>query len=389
MSGLYRLKGQVKHYDWGGYDFIPALLNLENKNEQPYAEYWMGVHAQGPAELIGSNGQTSLLSEHAPHLPFLLKLLDVRDMLSIQVHPNKQMAEADYERENAAGIPLTAPNRNYKDPNHKPELMVAMGTFWLLHGFRSPDSLKQIFSRFTFLEPVRIQWEHQGYAGMYRWLMQLPQSEVNRLLAAPLHAVVDQYKAGRLSKEDPSFWAARAHLRFSTDANVDRGIFSIFLFNLVRLEKGQGIFQAAGVPHAYLEGQNVEIMANSDNVLRGGLTPKHIDVNELLRHIKPEPIVPNILDPAPDANGWRHFPVPVPDFELGVLACTTGQHPVFESGHSMILLMPDGKVDVRVGAEHILLGSPQLSAYIEKGLRVELDVKESGSLFMARGVKPD
>ena len=110
MSGLYRLKGQVKQYEWGGYDFIPELLNLENKKEQPYAEYWMGVHSQGPAELIGSNGQVSLLREQAPHLPFLLKLLDVRDMLSIQVHPNKEMAEADFARENAAGIPLTASN---------------------------------------------------------------------------------------------------------------------------------------------------------------------------------------------------------------------------------------------------------------------------------------
>jgi mannose-6-phosphate isomerase len=385
MSGLFQLKGQVKHYDWGGHSFISSLLAIDNSENRPFAEYWIGIHAQGPAVLIDSHGISAALIQHAPQLSYLLKVLDVRDMLSIQVHPNKEMAAADFQRENEAGIPLSDPTRNYKDPNHKPELMVALSEFWLLHGFRSPDSLNNIFTRHNFLQPLQSIWQQRGYAGLYKWVMELPQLEVDEILLKPLEEMVQHYKSGTLEKNDPCFWAARAHLSFSKGSGVDRGIFSVFLFNLVHLQKGQGIFQAAGVPHAYLEGQNVEIMANSDNVLRGGLTPKHIDVAELLRHVSSVPIEPMVLDPITDADGWRRFPVPVSDFRMELLECHPGQRYPFTSDRPCILLMPEGKLTISTESDKMVLGAPQISAYLDGGTRAMLEVMESGLLFIAMG----
>ena len=148
MPGIYVLKGVVKHYDWGGNSFIPALLQVPNTPGKPFAEYWLGIHPLGTA-LVDTGGSTGTeLSVLTPNLPFLLKILDVKEMLSIQVHPDKQTAAEQFAAEEAAGIPADAGNRNYKDPNHKPELSVALGDFWLLHGFKSRegiiDSLQQV-----------------------------------------------------------------------------------------------------------------------------------------------------------------------------------------------------------------------------------------------------
>jgi mannose-6-phosphate isomerase len=155
---LYPLKGIVQHYAWGGYDFLPQLLLEENKEQKPYAEYWLGAHPNHPSTIM--NGEPVFLSDFINHhadetlgrevnakfssLPYLLKVLDVRQMLSIQVHPSKESAVEGYEEENKKGIPVNAPNRNYKDKNHKPELMVALGDFWLLHGFKREEELSKI-----------------------------------------------------------------------------------------------------------------------------------------------------------------------------------------------------------------------------------------------------
>ena len=383
MPGIYRLKGQVKHYDWGGREFLPGLLGLSNADHRPFAEYWLGIHPQGPAELILPDGASTPLHQHEPALSYLLKILDVRDMLSIQVHPTRAMAQADFERENKLGIPLDSPTRNYKDANHKPELMVALSEFWLLHGFRDSASLQEIFSKHTFLQPLQEQWEMNGYTGLYRWVMELPQHEVNRLLEEPLRTMTEAYQKGMLPKTDPCFWAARAHQTFSQPARTDRGIFSIFLFNLVRLEKGQGIFQGAGVPHAYLEGQNVEIMANSDNVLRGGLTPKHIDVPELLRHVRPEPVVPRILEPLTDETGKRHYPAPVSDFSIDAVALEAGQTFRYPSARSGMLLVIEGQLQVEGEEQDLTLGKPVLAAYLSAGSEVVLRSKTPSLLFIA------
>src|SRR6185312_14307445 len=305
---VYKLSGKVQHYAWGGADFIPALLSMPNREKRPFAEYWIGAHENSPAmvETDGlekgaagaAAGQVALdayirqrpaerlgpyTAQRFGRLPYLLKILDVKDMLSIQVHPSKQAAEAEFAAENARGMAPGAPDRNYKDDNHKPELMAALSEFWLLHGFKPEEDLIRLLAdtpELNFLTPV---FAVGGYQQLYRTVMEMPQKNVREVLQPLLDRIIPLYKSGELSRNQEHFWAARAALTYGGHGEIDRGIFSIYFFNLLNLQPGEAIFQAAGLPHAYLEGQNVEIMANSDNVLRGGLTQKHVDVPELMK----------------------------------------------------------------------------------------------------------
>lgn len=361
-----RLSGKVQHYQWGGFDYIPRLLGADNSMGKPFAEYWLGAHDNAPALLESGQKlnefiqqQPSVLGEQAQrqfgHLPYLLKILDVKDMLSIQVHPNKAAALDAFAQENAAGIPLTAPHRNYKDDNHKPELMVALGEFWLLHGFRNPESLKETLRavpEFAFLLHV---FKQQGYKALYEMLMLMEQEKVNSSLQPLLDRVIPAYQAGRLSKSDPGFWAARAALTYNEPGKTDRGIFSIYLLNLVHLQKGEAVFQDAGILHAYLEGQNVEIMANSDNVLRGGLTPKHIDVPELMKHVIFEPVDPNIIQGKPINDTEAVFVTPAPDFELSRLLLAPGKTYSTTIGGTDIFFVLEGVAEVNSGGDTLML----------------------------------
>ena len=337
---VFKLKGKVQHYAWGGHFFIPALLSIPNREDKPFAEYWLGAHDNAPSELFleaaastsvaepstdgaaASTGEAEqaagpsitngvLLNQYIREnpaatlgdyvagrfgrLPYLLKILDVKDMLSIQVHPSKKNAELEFALENEKGVALNAPQRNYKDDNHKPELMLALSEFWLLHGFKPAGDLKRVLQEVPELHFLAAVFERQGYQGLYKTVMEMDQAEVNRVLQPLLDRIIPAYQEQKLSKGHEDFWAARAALTFNEPGRIDRGIFSVYLFNLLNLHPGEAIFQDAGLPHAYLEGQNVEIMANSDNVLRGGLTPKHIDVPELLKHVLFEETIPRII----------------------------------------------------------------------------------------------
>lgn len=325
---MHLLKGKIQHYAWGGHQYIPALLSISNPADKPHAEYWLGTHPGGPsrlsvngneemslAELIATNPQKYLgdkVFDQFGELPYLLKVLDVKDMLSIQVHPSKKEAEKGFDRENEAGILLNASNRNYKDRNHKPEVMIALSEFWLLHGF-NPD-LENILDRYEWLNTLVPVFEARGIEGLYQFVMELPQDGVDKMLKPLAEKLVPLYEAGELNKNSPDFWAGRVLVESRPEyKNLDRGIFSIYFFNVVHLVPGEAIFQAAGVPHAYLEGQNIELMSNSDNVLRAGLTPKYIDVPELLKHTLFEFTHPQIL--AGEQKGPATvFDCPVPDF---------------------------------------------------------------------------
>ncbi len=359
---IFKLKGVVQHYSWGGYDFIPQLLNIENKVQKPYAEYWMGAHANHPAllengreisfnEFILSHTSEVLgktVAERFASLPYLFKVLDVRQMLSIQVHPPKLEAQINFEEENKKGIPVNAPHRNYKDKNHKPELMVALSDFYLLHGFKNEKDLVKVLGskeQFHFLKNIFLK---AGYKALYEEVMLMDQVKVNELLRPLMKKIVPLYENGSLQKEDEDFWAARAALNFCKNDNYDRGIFSVYLFNLVLLKKGEGIFQPAGLPHAYLEGQNVEIMANSDNVLRAGLTDKHIDVFELMKHVKFEPTILKILNPA---SSHKIFSSPAEEFELQQYLLKKDEEQNIQTTTAEIFLIMDGSAQVQSGNE--------------------------------------
>jgi mannose-6-phosphate isomerase len=369
---VYKLKGRIQHYAWGGADYLPGLLSVDNQEHKPFAEYWMGAHDNASATLEGTggemlNGKVPLnqfirerpverlgpyTAERFGRLPYLLKILDVKDMLSIQVHPSKKAAEEEFAAENKRGVDLNAPDRNYKDDNHKPELMAALSEFWLLHGFKPEEELMRILAdtpELNFLTPV---FSIGGYQLLYKTVMEMPQSEVEDVLQPLLDRILPLYRNGGLDgggglvRSDEHFWAARAALTYNQGGRIDRGIFSIYFFNLLNLQPGEAIFQDAGLPHAYLEGQNVEIMANSDNVLRGGLTPKHVDVPELMKHIRFEATYPHILAGDRAAGHITVYGTPAPDFELSRISLSAGEAVTVKAHSPEVYIVMEGRLGV-------------------------------------------
>ena len=366
---VFKLIGKVQHYAWGGSKYIAQLLNVENNESKPFAEYWLGAHDNASSEMITSDQKKIKLNDYIKsfpletlgseaskqfgRLPYLLKILDVKDMLSIQVHPTKNNAIKEFAEENKKNIPLNAAHRNYKDDNHKPELMLALSGFWLLHGFKTADKLKAILQRTPELNFLFAIFTQGRYYELYRTAMEMDQEIVNETLQPLLDRIIPAYQNNQLQKTDEDFWAARASLTYNEPGKIDRGIFSIYLFNLLHLQPGEAVFQEAGLPHAYLEGQNVEIMANSDNVLRGGLTPKHVDVNELLKHVKFEETVPDVIHGKKIEEHTETYVTPAPDFELSKIALAKNESVSIASKSVEIFIVLEGMVDVHENAQNI------------------------------------
>ena len=283
MQKAYKLHGKHRHYDWGGNLFIPSLMKVENKDQKPYAEYWMGAHPSAPSIIDTELGETDLnsLIQKDPTiylgdttqnsfgtLPYLFKILDVAKMLSIQVHPSKENAVIGFDLENKAGIAIDASNRNYKDKNHKPEVMVALSDFWLLHGFLAPHLLDARLQEYFYFNPLLDHFRGVDYQGLYSFFMQLSSADSDRILKPLMMDAVASVKRGEVDKSHPHWWANKYYEGIIPEKNIDKGIFSIYILNIVQVAKYQAVFQGAGLLHAYLEGQNIELMANSDNVLR-------------------------------------------------------------------------------------------------------------------------
>lgn len=353
---ILKLKGAVQNYDWGGFDFIPSILKIESI-EGPFAEYWMGAHKSASSE-VEVDGEFKTLHEliqqnpvkyigektfnEFGELPFLFKILDVRKMLSIQVHPTKEEAKKGFEAEEKAGTAIDAPNRNYKDKNHKPEVMVALSNFWLLHGFKPPQQLKSVLEEVEEFNFLLSFFEDGKYHLLYKKVMQLPQEKVNEVLKPLVKKCMQSISP---AKEEPAYWVKKLY-KDADIQDIDRGVFSIYFFNIVKLSPGEGIFQAAGIPHAYLEGQNVELMANSDNVLRGGLTSKYIDVNELLKHTLFDAVNPKVLQGDLVSNIEWNYPCPVRDFGISAFQLKKGQEYQSTSFSAEIFISISGTVTI-------------------------------------------
>ncbi len=291
----FRIKGRVRHYAWGGARFIPELLGLP-ADGRPWAEYWLGAHPSDSAEIVIDNTRAELdesisadpgrwlgqaTAREFGQLPYLMKLLDVARPLSIQVHPNLEEAKAGFDRENKAGIALDAPERNFKDANHKPELALAISPFYLLYGFRKNEDIVAALRDYESLQDLVQVLQDKGLKEFFSEVMTADRDQ----LVSWIQPLWDRCSTAD-DQTTPQYWIRRWREMHDSDSEaVDRGVLAFLFMNLVKLDPGESIFQGANVPHAYLAGQCVEIMANSDNVLRGGLTPKHVDPEGLVRHI--------------------------------------------------------------------------------------------------------
>ncbi|NUP19924.1 MAG: mannose-6-phosphate isomerase, class I, partial [Streptomyces sp.] len=286
-----RLDNTVRPYAWGSTTAIPQLLGIEPTGE-PQAEMWMGAHPGAPSrtargtlvEVIDADPERELgataVAKFGPRLPFLLKILAAGAPLSLQVHPNLAQAKEGYEDEERRGIPVAAGHRNYKDANHKPELICALTEFDGLCGFRDPlqaaDALDGL--GVDSLKPyVDLLHAHPEDAALREVLTAILTADPDEMA----RTVADAAAACTRLGGDYARYADIAH-HFPGDP----GVIAAMLLNHVRLQPGEALFLGAGIPHAYLNGLGVEIMANSDNVLRCGLTPKHVDVPELLRVVR-------------------------------------------------------------------------------------------------------
>ena len=357
MENIFPLQGTLMHYDWGGQQFLPELLGIANEQGKPFAEYWMGAHPKSSSSILVNHQPVKLvnaITDNPNHylgdrvaarfgsLPFLLKIQDVQHILSIQVHPTLEEAIAGFEKEENAGIPIDAPNRNYKDKNHKPEMLVTLSDFWLLHGFCAPELISKRLDNipeFNLLKPL---FNKDGLKAVYQMVMEMDSADAHYWLLNLVKREIRKMREGQLTPKDPGWWVARLYPDSEEPEQIDKAIFSIYILNIVHLPKGASLFQSAGLPHAYMQGQCVELMSNSDNVLRAGLTPKHIDVPELIRLTRFETTHPNIQTGQIGREGETQFPVPVDDFALTRITITPEINYQHTSSSLEILVVTEG-----------------------------------------------
>lgn len=306
------LRGSVRTYAWGSRTHLAELLGEEVPSPHPQAELWLGAHRDEPSRLGGPEGTRALTDVLAAdpagtlgparrrrwsdRLPYLLKVLAAEEPLSLQAHPSAEQAAAGYAREEAAGVPRTAAERNYPDPLPKPELLCAITEFHALAGFRDPSRTVRLLRALDVCaldhhtELLAAQPDADGLRALFTTWITLPQRTVDELVPALLDGCVAHVRdRGEFATE------ARTLLDLGERYPGDAGVLAALLLNRITLAPGECLYQAAGSPHAYLAGCGVELMANSDNVLRCGLTPKHVDVPELLRVLDFIPSMPTLL----------------------------------------------------------------------------------------------
>jgi mannose-6-phosphate isomerase len=381
MPEFFKLRNQVKHYEWGSPRWIPRLLQAADEDGRPWAELWMGSHPGAPSLAGAGSGAISLGeliagdpvwclgskgAERYGELPFLFKLLAAEKPLSIQAHPNLAQAREGFARENRAGLAADAPNRNYRDANHKPEIICALTPFTGMCGFREPREILRMLTALAAPAPVSLR---EGLAPLLSSLQEPESRDADGAAPANTHALRNFFAAlfglsaparteltayilgaaggagdaetgGGLS---PLQWELMG--RFAELYGGDPALIAPLYLNVFSLRPGEAVFLKAGVLHAYVHGFGIELMANSDNVLRGGLTPKHVDVPELMKVLDFSPHRPAIL-PAPSANtggipACVTYPAPCDEFSLSVMR-GTGEEAAFAPAGPAICVVTRG-----------------------------------------------
>ncbi|HEX7322900.1 MAG TPA: mannose-6-phosphate isomerase, class I [Mycobacterium sp.] len=332
------LRGATRTYAWGSRTAIAEFTGRPVPAPHPEAELWFGAHPEDPAWLETAGGEISLLdslvadpdgqlgvavrARFGDVLPFLVKVLAADEPLSLQAHPSAAQALEGYRREERRGVPLSSPIRNYRDASHKPELLVALQPFEVLAGFRPAARTVELLQTLAvpdldpFIELLNDQSDAAGLRALFTTWITAPQPDIDVLVPAVLEGAISYLSsaAGEFAAE------AKTVLELGERYPGDAGVLAALLLNRISLDSGDAIFLPAGNLHTYLRGVGLEVMANSDNVLRGGLTPKHVDVPELLRVLDFTPATEAQLRPPARRDGLElTYQTPTAEFAVSVL----------------------------------------------------------------------
>ncbi|KQQ50551.1 mannose-6-phosphate isomerase, class I [Plantibacter sp. Leaf314] len=400
--GLHRITSDPKRYAWGSTTAIPEMLGVP-ADGSPQAELWLGAHPGSVTELVGQDrGLPSSLNEWIAsdpdaalggrsRMPFLLKLLAAARPLSLQVHPTPDRARAGFADEDSRGVPLDAPHRNYKDAWHKPEIIVALQDgFRALCGFRAVEESCELLTYLASLVdvPGRVVLEALLAQLVDEGLESTVRSVLERPTPGAVAALVGAAGAGTVGEglgddDGPARWSAERELilQLAEAYPGDPGIVVAALLNLVTLQEGEALFLPAGNIHAYLSGFGVEVMASSDNVLRGGLTPKHVDVPELLAVLDFEPLPIPFVEPIARTGGGVVYPVPVDDFLLARIGPGTATG--LAGGEAAVIVVTAGTARVEQGSETMVL-ERGTAVFVSPGPD-PVTVSTDGRVFVATG----
>ena len=344
MADVYKLHNKIKHYEWGSAEILPEFLGIENSSAKPYAEMWMGTHNAASSQ-VELDGKLLDLLEFSGELPFLFKLLAVGKPLSIQAHPDKKQAVIGFNKEEAAGLTLTAPTRNYKDSNHKPEIICAITPITLMAGFREPEKIHKALEAFLakalpvkeIFNPLLSALVSGSLLDFFNTLFNF--SRIEREYLCTFINETKDYEADGVITDDQ--WKLMKY--FAALYPMDPAVIAPLYLNILTIQPGQAIYIPAGVLHAYISGFGAELMSNSDNVLRGGLTPKYVDIDELANILHFVPFIPQIITP-PASKSWFSYHTPCKEFLLSCMR--TGAENIFPENGPAICIVTDGELKV-------------------------------------------
>jgi mannose-6-phosphate isomerase len=365
---MERLTGVIQPYAWGSRTAIPEFLGVEPTGE-PQAELWFGAHPLAPSAVDGEPldklvahdpvrvvGRASV-EAFGPRLPFLLKIIAAAQPLSLQAHPSREQAEAGYAREQAAGVPRDAPQRTYRDGWPKPELLCAFVETDALCGFREPAATYQMFEKLAVDKALTLVAPLADADVPAAERLRVAFSRLLRLTPDERSVISEIAQAAEAIQEsDDMASLARTASELHTYHPGDPGVLAALLMNRITLQPGDALFMPSGNLHAYLSGGGVEIMANSDNVMRGGLTPKYVNVDELLAVLDFTPGLRGLITPLEESPGVWRYPTPAPEFTLWRLEPHTVSAAVPAAGSGRILLVTDGELTAMSTTKRLDLG---------------------------------
>ena len=372
---LIRIQGQVKNYDWGSKDLIPNYFGTRESTEK-IAEIWFGTHSLG--ESVSEPGGVPLSKLIDKRLGFLVKLLAASKSLSIQVHPNKVQAQQGFEKEHNLGISLDDPTRLYKDSSHKPEALIALTEFHALCGFRPRAELSQVFSAFGKTESEFQDLAQHLASGK-------PLDQIFKSLIGNTSLVARFLESVPVAQSDPLAQRGRDLVANLLEQYPgDTGSLVALMLNQVELSPGEAIFLPAGNIHAYLSGLGLEVMAASDNVLRCGLTPKHIDAAELLKIADFQELENPKITPKKLAEGLVEYPVEVDDFRV-YLAEVSGKNILadIDLPSAAMVVCTAGEVAVSTSLDEREVLTKKQVVYVSGAKKISLS--GSGTVFLVLG----